>query len=203
MNWSWRSPTGTGRGKTFCPEQETAEIERAAGLLKKAGLKGQRLQVAAAFHSPLVAAAAEPVGEGVGRGCLGGGAVSRPCEHHGRAVSRSARGRPPATGAATRGAGGLLENSGDPLRGGSAELRGIGPGRRLSGLAAILSGRDVLTVAVDASSGKNHGSLLDLALALAQLAARGHAIDLTRWDAGALEAFELGQKRKKPLLTVA
>ncbi|MFG1648276.1 acyltransferase domain-containing protein, partial [Amycolatopsis sp. NPDC049252] len=41
----------------------TAEVEKAVGLLRAAGLGAKRIQVACAFHSPLVAAAGETFGE--------------------------------------------------------------------------------------------------------------------------------------------
>src|SRR5690606_3545081 len=59
----------------------------------------------------------------------------------------------------------------------------IGPGSRMSGLiGAILADVPHHTVAVDGSNGQR-GGITDLARALAELAALGHAVDLTAWNA--------------------
>ncbi len=58
----------------------------------------------------------------------------------------------------------------------------VGPGARLSGLVkAILDDQSCTVVALDASGGKRSG-MTDLARCLAQLAVRGHAVQLVRWD---------------------
>ena len=60
----------------------------------------------------------------------------------------------------------------------------VGPDARLTGLVrSILEGRDHAAIAVDASRG-SAGNVVDLACALATLAALGYAVDLTRWDDG-------------------
>jgi NADP-dependent 3-hydroxy acid dehydrogenase YdfG/acyl carrier protein len=78
----------------------------------------------------------------------------------------------------------------------------VGPGSVLTRLAeATLKARPDLAdwdcIALDASAGKKPG-LLDLAQALARLAARGHAVDLTAWEAGQTYPVRLA----KPGLTV-
>ncbi|HMP01180.1 MAG TPA: SDR family NAD(P)-dependent oxidoreductase [Gemmatales bacterium] len=59
----------------------------------------------------------------------------------------------------------------------------VGPGNKLTGLVEqILAGRNIQALALDASTGKQTG-LVDLARLLAQLAALGHAVDWTAWNA--------------------
>ncbi|NBV24693.1 MAG: acyltransferase domain-containing protein, partial [Proteobacteria bacterium] len=72
----------------------------------------------------------------------------------------------------------------------------VGPGRVLSDLVqAILPGRDVESIALDASRGTRNGTL-DLAAALCRLAAFGHPVDLSRWETAPAPAVA------KPAFTV-
>src|SRR5262249_47186406 len=58
----------------------------------------------------------------------------------------------------------------------------VGPKGVLTGLVrSILQGRPHAALAVDSSGGQRSG-LLDLARALAQTAALGHAVDLMQWE---------------------
>ncbi len=76
----------------------------------------------------------------------------------------------------------------------------VGPEAKLTSLVdAILEGSPHLALAVDRSRGTS-GNVYDLACALGSLAARGHAIDLARWDEGDHGAPAAD---KKPGLTVS
>jgi len=159
----------------------TADIEAAATALEAKGVRVRRLDVAAAFHSPLVAGAEAPFAESL-------------------SFVRFAEPDLPV----------FANVSGAPYTGSEAEMRAtlarqiaapvefvgcieamladgidtfieIGPGRRLSGLVQAIAGDRARTCAIDASSGKRSG-LRDLACALGALAAWGHPVDLHAWD---------------------
>ena len=180
----------------------TDEIHRATDILCGEGIRTKKLPVSAAFHSTLVAGAAEPFAEHVKRVNLKKSAV---------AVYANATGtRYPATSVAARKV--LSKQLASPVDfvqcvkamfdDGVRTFVEIGPGRRLTGLIKeILADEEITVVAIDASSGQ-HPGLLDLARTLAQLAAAGHTVALDRWDEGALEAWRHETAREKPALTV-
>jgi acyl transferase domain-containing protein len=75
----------------------------------------------------------------------------------------------------------------------------VGPDAKLTALVgAILGGRAHAAVAVDASRGRR-GDVVDLARALAQLAALGHPVRLPLWDEGVADR---AVTPRKPGLTV-
>jgi len=160
------------------------EVERAEAALVTAGLRCQRLPVGGAFHSPLVAEAAEPFAQ----------AVRRDVWHPGTLPvwANTTAGLYPTDDAAARELlAGQLARPVEFVRqveamhaAGLRDFVEVGPGGRLVGLVdAILAGRDHDAVALDASRGGKAG-LYDLACTVAWLAARGHAVDLAAWDAG-------------------
>lgn len=160
----------------------TSEITRAAERFEKSGVRTRRLEVSAAFHSPLVAGAAEPFGE-----------VLEPLrfERPQRPVYANTTGKPyPVAAAEAKEL--LARQLARPVRfvdtienlsrDGVHTFVEVGPGARLTGMVrAILDGRAHHAVATDASQGKKSG-LHDLAVALGQIAALGHRVALDRWD---------------------
>jgi acyl transferase domain-containing protein/NAD(P)-dependent dehydrogenase (short-subunit alcohol dehydrogenase family) len=158
------------------------DIDRAAELFARRNIRGRKLPVAAAFHSPLVATASArfrpvlseveffapelpvfanssadeyPDDADAARDLLAG-QLARPVEF----VQQ-------------------IENMYDA---GARTFLEVGPGNVLTGLVgSILTGRDHRALAVDASLGKRSG-LYDLALILAQLGAGGYAVRLDQWD---------------------
>ena len=165
-----------------------AELDRATDVFARRNIRGKRLPVAAAFHSPLVASASErfrPVLEEI--------EFSLPevpvfANTHAEAY--------PSDPAAARSllAGQLaqpvefvrqIENM---YAAGVRLFLEVGPGAVLTGLVnSILTGRDHRAIAVDASSGKRTG-MLDLALALGQLAASGYPVAISAWNPSILES---------------
>ena len=180
----------------------TYEVERAQDLLAREGVRVKQLAVAAAFHSSLVAQAGAPFAESL---------TSIELTRSDVAVFANATGAAyPARSADAREL--LASQLTSPVEfvgcvkamfdHGVRTFVEVGPGRRLSALIdEILSGQDITTVAIDASSGRRAG-LVDLARTLAQVAAAGHAVTLDRWDDGALEAWQRRMARGKPTMTV-
>jgi acyl transferase domain-containing protein/acyl carrier protein len=161
----------------------TAAIERAAASFETRKIRTQRLSVSAAFHSPLVAAASEPF-----RAALNDIAF-----HPAATIvyaNTTAQAYPDDPHAARDLLAGQLARPVEFVHqienmhaSGVRTFLEVGPGPRLTGLvSSILQGREYTAFALDRSNGQRSG-MYDLACCLAQLAARGHAVDLTAWDA--------------------
>jgi len=177
----------------------TDEIARAEKIFAARGHKVVRLPVAAAFHSPLVA----PALAGLAK-ALEDVSFAKPTAP----VYANTTGEPyPVDAAASRDL--LAHQLAKPVefvklvsamhRDGVTSFLEVGAGARMTGLVGLtLKGQDVCAVAVDASNGRKSGTA-DLARALAQLAALGHALDLTPWQDG---AAGLKDARPKPKMAV-
>ncbi len=177
---------------------KSSEIDRAATIFAARNLTAKKLPVAAAFHSPLVADAAEPFL-----------AALEKIEFH--------KGEFPVFANTTASLYPAEEADAKKLLAGQlaapvefvAEIEAMyasgirtfveaGPGARLTGLVkAILGDREHIAVALDASSGKKSG-IFDLAKLLAQLSASGFQLELGRWDG----AFVPPAVSKKPAMTI-
>lgn len=168
----------------------TDEIDRAVKAFESRKLAGKKLPVAAAFHSPLVADAAKPFRERLE-------SVSFSKSKRPVFANTSATEYPTKTAAAKD----LLANQlAKPVEfvsliramasSGVHTFLEVGPGSVLTRLAdASLSDGKVSpsspaaeVFAVDASGGRRSG-VLDLGQTLARLAALGHAVNLTAWEA--------------------
>ncbi len=160
-------------------------IARAAASFDSRKIRTQRLSVSAAFHSPLVAAAAEPL-----RAALADIAF-----HPGSTIvyaNTTAQTYPDDSHAARDLLAGQLARPVEFVNqitnmhaSGVRTFLEVGPGPRLTGLvSSILQGREYTAFALDRSNGQRSG-MYDLASCLAQLAALGHSVDLTTWDADA------------------
>ena len=176
------------------------EISRAVAACARRNVSCKQLPVAAAFHSELVADAAAPLLAALQDLSLPAGRMP--------VYSNSSAALYPADPSEARE---LLANQlARPVEfvaeieamyaAGVRTFVEVGPGARLSGLVkAILDKREHTVVALDASSGKRSG-IVDLARCLAQLAALGHGVRLTRWD----DSFKplAAAPGKKPALTI-
>jgi acyl transferase domain-containing protein/NADP-dependent 3-hydroxy acid dehydrogenase YdfG/acyl carrier protein len=166
----------------------TADVEAVDKLLGDAGLRGVRLPVAAAFHSERVADAVRPFREALNAVDVRPGTAP--------VYANVTAAEYPADAAKVRDLLGcqlantveFVEQIRAMVRAGVRTFLEVGPGGVLTRLVdAILSetsaaGRG-LAFPLDASTGAKPG-LLDLAHALARLAARGHAVNLAEWEKG-------------------
>ncbi len=161
----------------------TAEIERAAGILRLRQIDATRLPVSAAFHSPLVAAAAGPLAAALEEIQLGEGTV--PVYANSSAMPYPTDEREAKALLAGQLASPVLFDElirrmhSDGVR----TFVETGPHARLSGLvASILDGEPHHAFALDASHGSRSG-IRELARVLARIGSLGHDVALQPWDA--------------------
>ena len=159
-----------------------AAIERAEAACRAKGMRCSRLQVGAAFHSPLVADAVAAFAQELAAAEIRAGAVP--------VVANTTGERWPVDPDAVRAQ--LAEQLARPVRfvevverlhaDGVTTFLEVGPRAVLTGLVrAILGDRPGHALALDASQGQRDG-MVDLAQALAALAARGHEVRLAAWE---------------------
>ncbi len=159
----------------------TSAIEAVQHYLEGQGVRVRRLQVAAAFHSPEVAAAREPFEQSLGFVRFSESSFpvyanvsAQPYEASDAAIRQTLAYQIVAPVEFV----GCVEAM---VSDGVDTVVEIGPGRRLSGLVRSIVGDDVLTTAIDASGGRRPG-VFDLGLCLATIAGLGHSVDLRLWD---------------------
>ena len=182
----------------------TSEIERAEKAFAQRQLRVTRLPVAAAFHSKLVAPAAQPF-----RATLDQIFLQPPR----LPVFANFTGSPyPDDPIAIRELLGyqlsqpvnFVAQIGNMLATGIRTFLEVGPGSTLTRLVeAILkvhSRGDADVFALDALAGRRSG-ILDLAFTIARLAARGHSLDLTKWEPNSIRSASRSAIGK-PVLTV-
>ena len=173
-------------------------IDRAEQAFAKRKTVTKRLPVSAAFHSPAVSAASGPFHEALrsvpfARSEIPVFANSTALPYpddpdQARHLLADQLARPVA----------FVEQLEAMHQAGASTFLEVGPDSKLSGLVRSTLGADVHAIAVDASRG-TRGNLVDLASALAELAATGYPVLLTRWDEGAERA---SNPARKPGLTV-
>jgi PfaD family protein len=158
-----------------------AEIDRAEQACQAKGLRTARLQVGAAFHSPLVAKAASSFREGLA-------SVAFQVGHTPVVANSTALPYPADVEAAKDLLGRQLAL---PVRfdevverlwaDGARTFLEVGPKTALTGMVrAILGARAHTALALDA--GGRRGGLFDLATLLARVAAEGHPVELSAWQ---------------------
>ncbi len=185
----------------------SGEIARARAAFARRAIEAVPLSVAAAFHSPFVAEARRTFSAALQEVDLRAAGIPVFANTTGRAYPddpRQARDLLAGQLAEPVEFVSVVENM---YESGFRTFLEVGPGSKLTGLVgAILKGRPHAAVSLDASSGSRDG-MLDLARALAGLAALGHPVDLAAWDgpaasASALDAPEGDRGAKKPSLTI-
>ncbi len=180
----------------------TEEIEKAVKVFEERGLRCKRLPVSAAFHSTLVADAAAPLADELGRLDF----AEPQCKVYANVTGEAYPSDASAIAAL------LADQLSRPVefvneiramhRDGARFFLEVGPGSRLTGLVkSILGDEEHVAHALDASSGKRSGAV-DLARTLARASAYGFQINWSQWDTAA-SSFANEGERKKPALTVA
>jgi acyl transferase domain-containing protein len=165
----------------------TTSVHDAAQRLAREGVQASVLDVAAAFHSEYVAAAAAPFAEKLSTVTFAAGTAP--------VYANSTGQRYPVESAEARAT--LAEQLTVPVKfhqqiealyaAGNRSFLEVGPSARLTGLVdQILAERPHHAVALDRTSGKQSGEF-ELARVLAWLAGLGRRVDLTRWDSAAAE----------------
>jgi len=178
-------------------------IARAAELLGEKKIQATPLNVAAAFHSPLVAGAAAPFGESL--------AAIQFNPAQATVFANTTAQAYPADAKAARD---LLANQlARPVEfvheietmyaAGLRTFVETGPGARLTAMIGqILSGRPHTAISLDASSGKRDG-MTDLARVLAALAAEGRACDLRGWDGEHRPAAKTEDRARRMIVPIS
>ena len=160
----------------------TAEIAKAVKLLDARGLRYKELTVAAAFHSPLVAAASAPFAAALASTEFQTGQMPVFANSNGQAYPASADGARQLLSSQLASPVEFVSEIESLYASGIRTFVEVGPGARLTGMVkAILAGREHQVLALDSSSGQR-SAIHDLARTLCQLAVLGYGIDLSRWD---------------------
>jgi acyl transferase domain-containing protein/NAD(P)-dependent dehydrogenase (short-subunit alcohol dehydrogenase family) len=178
----------------------SVEITRAVTACSGRKLTCKQLPVAAAFHSSLVADAAEPLLAALADIHIADGSIpvfsNTTASEYPASASKA---RKLLAGQLARPVEFVAEIEAMHVAGVRTFVE-VGPGARLSGLVkSILGEHRHTSVAVDASSGKRSG-IADLARCLAQLAVLGHGVQLAAWDEGYQPTTQAAGK--KPAMTI-
>jgi acyl transferase domain-containing protein/acyl carrier protein len=161
----------------------TIEIAKAVKLLEARGLRYKELTVAAAFHSPLVAAASAPFAAALASTEFQAGRTAVFANSSGQAYPASADGARQLLATQLASPVEFVSEIESLYASGIRTFVEIGPGARLTGMVkAILASSEHQAFALD-SSGGQRSAIHDLARTLCQLAVLGYGIDLSRWDA--------------------
>jgi acyl transferase domain-containing protein len=179
----------------------TDQIERAESVLAGEAIRTRRLNVSAAFHSPLVAGAERGLAEFLeaipfrdGRFAVYANTTAAPYPADAPSARQILAGQVARPVEFVKQIRRMYDD-------GARTFVEVGPGSVLTGLVrGILDERPHCAISLDASSGKRPG-MYDLAALLAQLAALGHAVDLMKWDAPFAAQLSAGSA-KKPALTI-
>ncbi|MFO0597024.1 MAG: PfaD family polyunsaturated fatty acid/polyketide biosynthesis protein [Myxococcaceae bacterium] len=159
-------------------------IARAEEVCQRRSLRCTRLNVGAAFHSPLVASASSAFEKSLGDVTFSSPSLT--------VISNTTAQPWPSSSAEARAL--LGRQLASPVRfqevvevlhgAGARTFVEVGPRSALTGMVkAILGSKPMSAVAIDAQS--RRGALADLATALAQVAADGHAVRWTEWNKAA------------------
>ena len=164
-------------------------IEDAIRILDQRGIRSQKLPVAAAFHSPEVAAAATPFLEVLQKARFH--ASTAPVLANSTGLKYPDEQEAARTLLAHQIARPVLffDMVEEMVRLGATTFLEVGPGQVLTGLVRqILDEYSPHSVALACDTGKKDGS--DLARAIARIAVQGHPVDLCQWDPRSREVAE-------------
>ncbi|MDX2011704.1 MAG: PfaD family polyunsaturated fatty acid/polyketide biosynthesis protein [Myxococcaceae bacterium] len=177
------------------------EIDRAEAACKARGLRATRLNVGAAFHSPLVAGAAKAFAEALAKCSFERATVP--------VIANTTAEAYPSEAASARAM--LAQQLAHPVRFdavverlyalGARTFVEVGPRSALTGMVkAILGERAFTAVAVDAQT--KRGGVFEVAVVLARLAAEGHPVRLSEWQRPARPPRWVNRPPRVPKMTV-
>jgi PfaD family protein len=178
-----------------------AEIDRAETACKARGLRATRLNVGAAFHSPLVAGAATAFAEALAKLSFERATIPVIANTTAEAYPLEA----------TQARAMLAQQLAHPVRFdavverlyalGARTFVEVGPRSALTGMVkAILGERPFTALAVDAQT--KRGGVFDLAVVLARVAAEGHPVRLAEWQRPARPPRWVNRPARTPKMTV-
>ena len=170
--------------RQFILSGASSEVARAAEAFGRRGISTRPLDVSAAFHSRFVAGASEGLFGGLQAVDFAPGSVPVFANSTAEIYPEDPeQARMLLAGQLARPVR-FVEQVEAMARSGIGTFLEVGPDGKLASLVdSILEGEPHVSMAVDSSKGKR-GNLLDLARALAQLAAIGHPVELGHWDEG-------------------
>lgn len=185
----------------FVLSGSTLNVNRAEGILSSHKIPCRRLPVAAAFHSPLVAAAQSAFRAALDPIDFRPASIPVYSNTTGQAYPKSAEVARTILARQLAEPVEFIQQIESLYESGVRTFVEVGPNNRLSGLVrSILDNPPHSAVALDASTGRRSG-FLDLACLLAQLAAQGYPVDLQSWQMGEVKKSN-GHKEKKATMIV-
>ncbi len=160
----------------------TEEIDKALALCKSNNMRAVKLPVAAAFHSKLVENAAVPFRAAVAAQTLTPSNIQVLSNTTGRPYPQAPNEAAELLGHQLMHPVRFMDNIECMNDLGVTTFLEVGPKSVLTGLVhAILRGKSIKALSMDASAGKKPG-VYDLAAALCNVGALGHPVDLTPWE---------------------
>ncbi len=181
----------------------TSEIEKAARLLEQQGIAHKRLSVSAAFHSALVAEAAQPFAAELAQVAFQPARGQVYSNTTGQAYPQDTQAMAELLSRQLASPVDFVAEVASLYRDGARIFVEVGPGARLVGMVkAILAEQPYAAVALDSSNGKR-STIHDLARLLARLASLGVNLDLNRWDQGYAATVATGRKKAGLTLTLS
>ncbi|MCX5793877.1 MAG: beta-ketoacyl synthase N-terminal-like domain-containing protein, partial [Elusimicrobia bacterium] len=172
------------------------EIRRAAEVLAKKGLRCVELQVAAAFHSPLVEGAQKDFRTALKKIGLRKADIPVYANKTGALYPESSQTACDTLAAQLASPVEFVSMVENMHAAGARTFLEVGPASKVTGLvSAILKGQPHTALACDSSSGRRSVSA-DLGRVLAQLAAAGYPVQLAPWQGGEEAVRHLAEKKK-------
>lgn len=173
---------------------DEAALTQGEAACREAGLRFMRLPVGAAFHSPLVAAAAEPFAAAVADSPWQDGALPVYSNTSGQAYPQKAAAAQKLLGHQLARPVQFVAQVEAMVAAGADIFVEVGPSRALTGLVNKIAGERAVAVPLDS---KGHGALASLAQCLVSLMARGVAVDLAAWPSAAYYRRDIWDEQPK------
>ncbi|MCK5542103.1 MAG: SDR family NAD(P)-dependent oxidoreductase [Desulfobacterales bacterium] len=164
----------------------TDEIDRAVKIFKNNKVRGIKLPVAAAFHSPLVENAAKPFANDLEQINFKKTEIPVMSNTKGTPYPTSTKETKEILGKQLLSPVNFIKNIESMHKSGVSTFIEIGPKTVLTGLVkSILKNEDINAISMDTSTGNKSepgSGIVNLAHILANLASKGYDVDLTKWE---------------------